>query len=115
MKTERRKVIGINLELSAHTSALHGVRVLIEADHNRREPLAILGLVIARLDLLRAVVRGEIDPAQLWAEHSATVPAEDARATDDGELRLEAWTPETALSRLDVQRTRLRRMLEADR
>jgi len=109
-----KKIIGLNLELATIESALNAVRPLVEGsiedDHfGPREAGAVLALVIARLALIRACIRGEVDPAVAWAEHCATVGAEEAEATEDGDVRLPAWTSTEAIERLEGQLRRLRR------
>jgi hypothetical protein len=94
---DQRKVIGLNLELANIVAAINAVRPLIEGTIEdralgTREALAVLSIITARIELVRAVIRREVDPAIAWGDHCATVAEVNAAPTDDPELRLPAWT-----------------------
>lgn len=115
---EEVKVIGLNLELAPVVDALGAVHVLLLGDVDasdltqRRGAAAILALVTTCLTLVRAVVRGEVDPALVWAEHCASVHEEEAREEDDGEVRLVAWSGGETMKRLEQQLRRARKRVQ---
>ena len=117
---ERPKVLGLNLELATVVTALEAMRLLLTgeletAGNTKRAVEAILALTRERVELLRAIIRGELDPAVAVAEYNATMPEEMAADTDDGEVRLHAWTESESIERLTAQLARARRIRGSSR
>lgn len=111
---EKPKVLGLGLELATIIAALEAAHLLLLGEIDtpaewtpRAGAAAILSLTTTRLELLRAVMRGELDPAFAIAEHNASLAE-----ADDGDVRLTAWTPKEAESRLNEQLARARRRLK---
>ena len=94
--------VSLDLELLTLASATLGAEIL--ADYQLRQGFmdepsekdapesvcAILSLVGGRLEQLRRVVRGEEDPARIWAAHNASTLTESL-ADFDGDIVLFAW------------------------
>jgi hypothetical protein len=94
--------VSLDLELLTLASATRGAEIL--ADYQLRQGFmdepseqdapesvcAILSLVGGRLEQLRRVVRGEEDPAHIWAAHNASTLTESL-ADFDGDIVLFAW------------------------
>ena len=93
-----RKAISLSYEIQDLTSVLEGARVLAEAvrtdqlatEHDTElaptSVISILTLAIARLQLLDAVVRGQMTAARLWTAHNDTRPT--PLPGDDRDVRL---------------------------
>jgi hypothetical protein len=60
-----------------------------------------------RIELVRAVIRREVDPAVAWGDHCATVMEWQAAASDAPELRLPAWTTKEAVENVQAEPKRL--------
>ncbi|WP_143177370.1 hypothetical protein [Cystobacter ferrugineus] len=94
--------VSLDLELLTLANATRGAEIL--ADYVTRQGFlddpsekdapvcvfSILSLVGGRLDQLRRVVRGEEDPAHIWAAHNASTLTESL-ADVDGDIVLFAW------------------------
>ncbi|WNG28416.1 hypothetical protein F0U62_33730 [Cystobacter fuscus] len=94
--------VSLDLELLTLANATRGAEIL--ADYLTRQGFlddpsekdapvcvfSILSLVGGRLDQLRRVVRGEEDPAHIWAAHNASTLT-DSLADVDGDIVLFAW------------------------
>ncbi|ATB32733.1 hypothetical protein [Melittangium boletus] len=102
-RTPNPLVVSLDLELLALANATRGAEIL--ADYQTRQgfmddeaeqdaPVAvfsILSLVGGRLDQLRRVIRGEEDPAHIWAPHNA-VAFPESLADTEGDIVLFPWS-----------------------
>ena len=110
------KVVGLNLELATIVAALEAGHLLVLGDveataewRPKQSVAAILALVTSRLELIRGVIRGEVDPAIIWTEHCATVAEDEALDSDDGEVRLAVWTVQERIEKVRAELERLSR------
>ncbi|HEX8820470.1 MAG TPA: hypothetical protein VF794_11130 [Archangium sp.] len=94
------KVVSLNRELSVITMSVRCAQITADMDaygfmdedmeaDSLHGVSSVLALVGARLDLLQAVVRREVNPALLWAPHNA-VGEHEARVAED--VLLTEWT-----------------------
>lgn len=106
-ETEERSrdpmVVSLDLELSTLASAIRGAEILadleirrglMDEDMERDAPeslLSILALAGGRFEQVRRVLRGEEDPARIWAPHNA-VPVPESLDDVDGDVILFPWS-----------------------
>lgn len=107
--------ISLTDELATIELAVHAVALLTaaidegfgtDADRKRapRAASAVAGLVAARLKLVGRAVRGSVDPLLLRVPFNAV--ADEEHGSEDGDVRLQAWTAEErsqVTRRADVQ------------
>lgn len=116
MKKKEVKTVALSLELGCLMRAIVAAQRVLETgpepyetEHQHSASVrAVLTLVTCRFDLVRRVLREEVDPEVLWGEHNASVTKDDA-GDEDADIRISQWSRVDAIDHFEKSLASLQR------